>query len=54
MQTYVFNIFDTTGYLALIGTKRTGKSRTLEILEQFAFNCLKADSFSDAFIYRVH
>lgn len=53
MQTYVFNIFDTTGYLALIGTKRTGKSRTLEILEQFAFNCLKADSFSDAFIYRA-
>ena len=53
MTTYVFNVFDTVGYLALIGTKRTGKSRTLEILEQLCFNSTKADSMSDAYIYRI-
>ncbi|OPX85600.1 MAG: hypothetical protein A4E53_03397 [Pelotomaculum sp. PtaB.Bin104] len=53
MTTYVFQIFDTIGYLALIGTKRTGKSRTLELLEQFSFNALKADSVSDPYIYRI-
>jgi len=53
MTTYVFQVFDTIGYLALIGTKRTGKSRTLELLEQLSFNASKADSMSDAYIYRI-
>jgi hypothetical protein len=52
MQTYVFMIFDQVGYLALIGTKRAGKTRLLEILELLSFNGRLAASISDAYLFR--
>lgn len=53
MHTYVFKLFDATPYLVLTGTKRSGKSRTLEILEELAYNAVTASSMSAAVLYRA-
>jgi len=53
MMTYVFMVFDTTAYLTLTGTKRAGKSRTLELIEALAFNAVKAGTISASQIFRA-
>ncbi len=53
METYLFMIFDEVGYLALVGTKRTGKTRLFEILEMLCFNAIMSASSTDAYIYRT-
>ncbi len=53
MESYVFMVFDEVGYLALVGTKRTGKTRLFEILEMLCFNATMSSSATDAYIYRT-
>lgn len=53
METYIFMVFDEVGYLALVGTKRTGKTRLFEILEMLSFNAIMSASSTDAYIYRT-
>ncbi len=50
--TYCIQIFDTFGFLALHGTRETGKSRLMEVLESIVFNPMKASSQSDSYIFR--
>lgn len=52
MSTYVYMCFDRVSYIALTGSKRSGKSRTLELLEQLCFNALPAGSVSAAALFR--
>lgn len=52
MESYVFMIFDSIGYLAAVGTKRTGKTRMLELLGEVAFNAIKLGGQSDAYTFR--
>ena len=52
MQTYVFMLFDQIPYLALVGTKRAGKTRLFEILEMLCFNARLASSVTDAYLFR--
>lgn len=53
MSTYFHQLFDTFPYLALTGTKRSGKTRTLEIISELAFNSMIAASISSASMYRA-
>lgn len=53
MQTYVFMVFDQCGYLALVGTKRAGKTRLFEILEMLCFNAKLSTSVTDAYVFRA-
>jgi DNA primase (bacterial type) len=52
MQTYVFMVFDQLPYLALVGTKRAGKTRLFELLEMLCFNAKLASSVTDAYLFR--
>jgi len=52
MLTYVYMIFEQIPYPTFAGTKRVGKTRALELIEQVAFNALLGVDFSDAYIYR--
>lgn len=53
MSTYVFMCFDHTSFLALVGTKRSGKSRTLDILEKLCFNGMAMSNPSVAALARM-
>lgn len=53
MESYMFMVFDEVGYLALVGTKRTGKTRLFEIFEMLCFNAVMSSSATDAYIYRT-
>jgi len=50
---YCLQIFDTFGILALHGTRETGKSRLMEVLESICFNPNKSSSQTSAYIVRV-
>ncbi len=52
MASYVFMIFDQCGYLALVGTKRAGKTRLFELLEMLCFNAVLSTSVSDSYVFR--
>lgn len=52
MYTYVFRLFDSTGYLHFNGTAASGKSRNLALLDALAFNTVWASSMSAASLYR--
>jgi len=52
MYTYVFRLFESTGYLHFNGTAASGKSRNLSILDVLAFNSTWASSMSAASLYR--
>jgi DNA primase len=51
--TYWFNLYSAFPYLHLLGFKRTGKSRTLQIIDQLAFNAVWSASMSAAAAYRT-
>ena len=53
MLTYVYSCFDQVPYLAFVGTKRSGKSRAMELLELLCFNASMGTSQSDAYIFRL-
>ncbi len=50
--TYSFMLFDTYPYLYLAATKRSGKTRTIEVIGPLCFNSITASSVSDAAMYR--
>lgn len=52
MESYVFMAFDQVAYLAMIGTKRAGKTRLLEILEMLCFNAALLTSVTDSYVFR--
>jgi len=52
LQTYVFMVFDQVGYLALVGSKRSGKTRLFELLEMLCFNAVLSTSVSDSYVFR--
>lgn len=53
MASYVFMLYDCCAYLAMTGTKRAGKTRTLELIEHLAWNALKVSSFSASYLFRA-
>lgn len=53
MSTYVYMCFDSTSYLAFVGTRRTGKSRTLTLLEKLCYNALSTVDISTAALARA-
>ncbi len=50
--TYCFMLFDSFPYIYLNATKRSGKTRTIEITAPICFNGIMAASVSDASMYR--
>jgi hypothetical protein len=52
LYTYVFRLFESTGYIHFNGTAASGKSRNLSILNELAFNTIWASSMSPASLYR--
>ncbi len=53
IQSYLYRLFDSVGYITLEGPKRSGKTRTLEVLEALCFNSRMAGSASEATIFRM-
>jgi len=51
--TYLQPIWDSYPYLSISGTKRSGKTKTLEFIKLLAFNSLLSASISTAQIYRL-
>ena len=52
MYTYVFRLFESTGYIHFNGTMASGKSRNLSILNALAFGSVWASSMSAPSLYR--
>jgi DNA primase catalytic core len=52
MESYVFMIFDSIGYLSAVATKRAAKTRILELLEELTFNGMMLSGQSEAYTYR--
>ncbi|NLY00129.1 MAG: DUF3631 domain-containing protein, partial [Rhodopirellula sp.] len=52
MGTYFFMGFESYPYVYLSGTKRTGKTRTIEIAAPLCFNSVMSASMTDAAMYR--
>lgn len=50
--TYFFNLYQCYPYVHLTGSKRTGKSRTLNVIAELAFNSLWSASMTSAAAYR--
>ena len=50
--TYFFMGFESYPYVYLSGTKRTGKTRTIEIASPICFNSIMSASMTDAAMYR--
>lgn len=53
MGTYCFPIFDAFPYLYFIGVKRTGKTKTLLLIERLAFNAILSSNISPAVLFRL-
>lgn len=51
--TYFFDLMPAFPYVHLIGTKRSGKTLTIQIIEQLAFNVVRGDSLSAASMFRL-
>ncbi len=52
LGTYFFMGFESYPYVFLSGTKRTGKTRTIEIAAPLCFNSVASASMTDAVMYR--
>jgi len=52
LYTYVFRLFQSTGYIHFHGTAASGKSRNLGLLNALAFNAVWASSMSAPSLYR--
>ena len=53
MSTYMYMISDQVSYLTFIGTKRSGKSRTLDLLEELSYNAVNLSQASVSAIART-
>jgi len=53
MGTYLYMLFPSYPYIHTNGPKRSGKTRTMEIIAPLAFNSVMASSLSDAAMYRT-
>ena len=53
LQTYLYTIWPATGYLHFSGTAGSGKSRSLQILEQIGYNGRSAMSISPSAMFRT-
>ncbi len=52
LGTYLFMLFESYPYVYLSGTKRTGKTRTIEVAVPLCFNSVISASMTDAAMYR--
>jgi hypothetical protein len=52
IQTYLMPIFDTTAYIMFSGTKKSGKSRNLDVAEQLVFNPLRTIDMTPSSLFR--
>jgi len=52
LGTYLYSLFETYPYLALEGTKNTGKSKTARITTRLSFNGILSVNASEATLYR--
>lgn len=53
MGTYCFSIFDAFPYLYFVGVKRSGKTKTLLLIEKLAFNAILSSNISPAVLFRI-
>jgi hypothetical protein len=53
MLTYVFRVFSAIGYIHLTGTRNTGKSQNMALLNALAFNPIWQSSMSPAALFRT-
>lgn len=51
--TYCFPIFDAFSYLYFVGVKRSGKTKTLLLIEKLAFNAILSSNISPAVLFRL-
>jgi DNA primase len=52
MATYHFRLYDSFGYIFINAMKRSGKTQTLSIIQQVAFNASMADALTEAVLKR--
>ncbi len=53
MGTYLFPIFDAFPYIYLVGVKRSGKTKTLLLIEKLAFNAILSSNISPSVLFRI-
>lgn len=53
MASYLFPIFDAFPYLYFVGVKRSGKTKTLLIIEKLAFNGILSSNISPSVLFRL-
>lgn len=53
MGTYLFPIFDAFPYLYLVGVKRSGKTKTLLLIDKLAFNAILSSNISPSVLFRI-
>ena len=53
VQTYLLPVWNTIGYIAITGIKRSGKSKTLAIAEQLCFNAVNTVSITASSLFRI-
>ena len=53
IQTYLLPVWDTIGYIAITGIKRSGKSKTLDVAEQICFNAVNTVSITASSLFRI-
>jgi 5S rRNA maturation endonuclease (ribonuclease M5) len=51
--TYCFPVFDAYPYLYFVGVKRSGKTKTLLIIEKLSFNSAMSSDMSSAVLFRI-
>lgn len=50
---YLFPVFDAYPYLYLVGVKRSGKTKTLLLIERLAFNAIMASDLTSPVLFRL-
>lgn len=53
MGTYCFPIFEAFPYLYLVGVKRSGKTKTLLLIERLGFNAILSSNISPSVLFRL-
>lgn len=53
MGGYVFPLFDAFPYIYLVGVKRSGKTKTLLLIERLAFNAILSSNVSPSVLFRL-
>jgi len=53
MGTYVYAIFNTYPYLFLTGTKNSGKTKTLQVMQYMCYNAIMSNNLTGPTIFRI-